>query len=131
MPPRAKPVRRQPSSRKPAARRRADTKALAVSDPVLRQEVARSMLDSQLKFLGAILAWSPTRLLVHQQAAFWKGFAEEPEPTRADRSHPAKRKATRTAVKTRSNGAGKVSRKRPAKATPRSAQKNKRSSARA
>ena len=131
MPPRAESIRHQHPSRKRASRRRADTKALAISDAVLREEMTRTVLDSQLEFLGTMMAWSPARLLVHQQAAFWKGVAGEPltsVPT--ERSRPAKRKAAARPSKSRSNGAGKGGHKRAAKVVGRSAQKSKRSSAR-
>ncbi len=114
MPLRVQSARHQHSSRKPASRpRRTGTKALAVSDSVLRGELPRSMLDSQLELLGTMLAWSPARLLVHQQAAFWKGVAEEafPSAVATERARPAKHKARRASAKSRTNGAGKGGRK--------------------
>jgi hypothetical protein len=74
MPPRKTPVRRPTKSAKPAARRSSKSKALAISDPVKREVLSRSMFDTQLALLGAMAAWSPVQMLVGQQAAFWGGF---------------------------------------------------------
>jgi len=130
MPPRAESIHHQHSSRKPTSRRRTGTKALAVSDAVLRGEVSRSMLDSQLEFLGTMMAWSPARLLVQQQAAFWKGFVGEPSTSPASqRSRPAKRKAASAPAKSR-DGAGKGARASSANGAGRRAHKSKQRSAR-
>jgi hypothetical protein len=93
MPPRTKPARRSTKSTKPPARRSAKTKALAISDPVKREALRRSVLDSQFAVLEAIMAWSPARLLVNQQAAFWEGFSAtsaEPRARVGKRKRPAK-----------------------------------------
>ncbi len=89
MPPRKKPARRTTKSTKPPARRSSKTKALAISDPVKREALRRSVLDSQFAVLEAIMAWSPARLLVNQQAAFWEGFSA---PSSAPRAGASKRK---------------------------------------
>ena len=94
MPPRKRPARRRAKSAKPPARRSSKSKALAISDPVKREALQRSVLDSQFAVLEAIMAWSPARLLVSQQAAFWEGFnALSPAP----RASAKKRRATRAA----------------------------------
>lgn len=129
MPSRAESTRRQHPTRKPASRpRRTGTKALAVSESVLHGEISRSMLDNQIELLGAMLAWSPARLLVHQQAAFWRGVAGESSSSAAPAERPrlAKRKSVRASAKARNNGAGKGGRKAAADGDGRSARKPKR-----
>lgn len=129
MPSRAESIRRQHPTRKPASRpRRTGTKALAVSESVLHGEMSRSMLDNQIELLGAMLAWSPARLLVHQQAAFWRGVAGESSSSAAAAERPrlAKRKSVRASAKARNNGAGKGGRKAAADGDGRSARKPKR-----
>jgi hypothetical protein len=66
--------------------RQSGAKALAMSEPVLRGSVLRESLSPtffqpvslapQLGLMRAMAAWSPLGVLVGQQAAFWKGFAE-------------------------------------------------------
>lgn len=75
MPPRKKPARRKPTTAAKPARRRTKTQALAIADPVRREALRRTVLDSQFAVLEALMAWSPARVLVNQQAAFWEGFA--------------------------------------------------------
>lgn len=86
MPPRKKPAPRKPASKKtvatrkpPAAkkpaRRRAKTRALAISDAVVREAPRPAMFANPFAVLEAMLAWSPARMLATQQAAFWEGFA--------------------------------------------------------
>jgi hypothetical protein len=89
MPPRKTPARRTTKSAKTPARRASKSKALAISDPVKREALRRSVLDSQFAVLEAIMAWSPARLLVNQQAAFWEGFSA---PSAAPRTGASKRK---------------------------------------
>jgi len=133
MPPRAESIARQHSSRKPASRRRrrSGTKALAASDVVLRGEVPHSILDSQLELLGTIMAWSPPRILVQQQAAFWKGFAGEPLTFPAsERSPSPKRRTARASAKSRSSSAGERGRKGAANGAAHGVHKSKQRSGR-
>ena len=94
MPPRKKPVRRKTAAAKSPQRRRASTKALAIGDAVRRETLGHSVLDRQLAVLEAMMAWSPARMLLNQQAAFWEGFSA-PEVTR--RAPPRKRVQKRAA----------------------------------
>jgi hypothetical protein len=94
MPPRKKPVRRKSVSAKAPTRRRTRTKALAISDPVRHETVARSVLDRQLAVIEAMMAWSPARMLLNQQAAFWEGFAAPSDAPPARKRAP-KRPARR------------------------------------
>jgi hypothetical protein len=101
MPPRKKTIRRKPAAAKSPRRRRSSTKALAIGDAVRRETLGRSMLDRQLSVLDrqlavfeAMMAWSPARMLLNQQAAFWEGFSA-PEVTR--RAPPRKRVQKRAA----------------------------------
>jgi len=93
MPPRNTPARRTTKSAKAPARRSSKSRALAISDPVKREALRRSVLDSQFAVLEAIMAWSPARLLVNQQAAFWEGFSA---PSAAPRASKRKRRAKST-----------------------------------
>ena len=93
MPPRKTLARRKAKTAKLPARRTPKTKALAISDPVKREALRRSVLDSQFAVLEAIMAWSPARLLVNQQAAFWEGFSA---PSAAPRASKRKRRAKST-----------------------------------
>jgi hypothetical protein len=96
MPPRKKPVRRKSVAAKSPRRRRPSTKALAIGDAVRREPLGRSVLDRQLAVLEAMMAWSPARMLVNQQAAFWEGFIAPTETRRAPaRKRVQKRKAKR------------------------------------
>lgn len=93
MPPRKKAVRRTTRTAKPQVRRNSKTKALAISDPVKRQEPSRSAFGSQLALLDALAAWSPVQILVRQQAAFWEGFTNPSSaPRGGKRQRPAKSK---------------------------------------
>ena len=94
MPPRKKPVRRKTAAAKSPQRRRASTKALAIGDAVRRETLGRSVLDRQLAVLEAMMAWSPARMLLNQQAAFWGGFVA-PIDTQPVRKRPKKRAAKR------------------------------------
>jgi hypothetical protein len=95
MPPRKKPARRKSVAAKPSARRRTRTKALAISDPVRRETIGRSVLDRQLAAFEAFMAWSPARMLLNQQVAFWEGFST---PT-ATRRAPARKRVKKRAAK--------------------------------
>lgn len=96
MPPRKKPVRRKSvTAKSPQRRRRPSTKALAISDPVRRESIGRSVFDRQLAVLETLMAWSPARMLVNQQAAFWEGFIA---PT-ATRRAPARKRVQKRAAK--------------------------------
>ena len=96
MPPRKKPVRRTSVAAKSPRRRRPSTKALAISDAVRREALGRSVLDRQLAVLETLMAWSPARMLVNQQAAFWEGFIAPTATQRAPaRKRAQKRKAKR------------------------------------
>ncbi|MCZ7593623.1 MAG: hypothetical protein M5U16_00940 [Hyphomicrobium sp.] len=114
MPPRKKKSARPPTAAKPSTRQRTKIKALAVNDAVKREAPRRSMLDNQLSLfeplrrsvldnqmalLGAMMTWSPARLLVNQQAAFWEGFAA---PSAAQ--GPSVRKRTAKSVAKRARG---------------------------
>ena len=90
MPPRKTPARRTTKSAKAPARRSPKSKALAISDPVKREALSRSMFDSQLALLGALAAWSPVQILVGQKVAFWEGFTG---PSSAPRASKPKRPA--------------------------------------
>jgi hypothetical protein len=95
MPPRKKTVRRKSTSRKtPARGRPARTKALAIGDSVRREMIGASVLDRQLAVIEALMAWSPARMLINQQAAFWGGFVT-PTDAQPARKRAPKRKARR------------------------------------
>ena len=95
MPPRKKPVRRKSVTAKPSAHRRASTKALAISDAVRRESIGRSAFDRQLAVLETLMAWTPARMLLNQQVAFWEGFSA---PT-ATRRAPARKRVKKRAAK--------------------------------
>jgi hypothetical protein len=89
---RKKPVPRNRTGAKKQPRRRAKTEALAVSEPVIREPVRVASVNSQFELLHALMSWSPASIVVGQQAAFWRGFAESagvgarpPEPVRRQR----------------------------------------------
>jgi hypothetical protein len=94
MPPRKKPVRRKSVVAKAPARRRTRTKALAIGDAVRREAIGHSVLDRQLAVFEAMMAWSPARMLLNQQAAFWEGFAGPLE------AQPARKRAPKRTAKT-------------------------------
>ena len=95
MPLRKKTVRRKSAPAKAPARRRTRTKALAIGDAVRRETIGRSVLDRQLAVLETLMAWSPARMLINQQAAFWEGFIA---PT-ATRRAPARKRVQKRAAK--------------------------------
>ena len=95
MPPRKKPVRRKSVAAKSPRRRRPSTKALAISDAVRHESIGSSAFDRQLAVLETLMAWSPARMLVNQQAAFWEGFIA---PT-ATRPAPARKRVQKRAAK--------------------------------
>jgi len=93
MPPRSSKASRPRTKRSPATpprRSRAKSQPLAVTDAVKREPLrkarrladplavleplGRSLLDRQVAVLEAAFAWSPARVFVNQQAAFWEGF---------------------------------------------------------
>lgn len=91
-------------------RRRTKTRALAVSDAVLREAVGstqfpnplqvfeplrRSVVDRQIAIFGMVMAWSPARIIANQQAAFWEGFVGAAPTTSAQRRNPARNGAKR------------------------------------
>ena len=94
MPPRKKPLRRKSVATK-STRRRPSTKALAISDAVRRESIGRSAFDRQLAVLETLMAWSPARMLLNQQAAFWEGFIA---PTATQRT-PARKRVKKRAAK--------------------------------
>ena len=95
MPPRKKPARRKSVAAKaPARRRRASTKALAIGDAVRREAIGPSVLDRQLAVLEAMMAWSPARMLLNQQVAFWEGFAAPSD------APPARKRAPKRPART-------------------------------
>ena len=94
MPPRKKPVRRKSVAVKSPRRRRPRTKALAISDAVRRESIGPSAFDRQLAVLETLMAWSPARMLINQQAAFWEGFIT---PTATQRAPARKRVKKRVA----------------------------------
>jgi hypothetical protein len=58
------------------ARVRAKTKALAASEPVIRETVnTPSLLDRQMALFRAMMAWSPMGILIRQQATIWERLA--------------------------------------------------------
>ena len=81
------------------------TKALNISEPVRRQPVARtgndaagleqSLLDRQLDYVGALLAWTPTRVLLAQNAAFWAGVSGSDGGKAETKADPAKDRGDR------------------------------------
>jgi hypothetical protein len=95
MPPRKKPVRRKSVAAKSPRRRRPSTKALAISDAVRRESIGPSAFDRQLAVLETLMAWSPARMLINQQAAFWEGFIT---PTATQRA-PARKRVKKRAAK--------------------------------
>ena len=97
MPPRKKPVRRKSVAAKAPRRRRPSTKALAISDAVRRESIGPSVFDRQLAVLETLMAWSPARMFVNQQAAFWEGFIA-PTPTQ---HAPARKRVKKRAAKRR------------------------------
>ena len=87
-------------------RRRTKTRALAVSDAVLREAVGgarlpnplqvfeplrKTIVDRQIAFLGMVMAWSPARIIVNQQAAFWEGVANDAGSARVQSPEPARK----------------------------------------
>jgi hypothetical protein len=100
MPPRKKTVRSKSTPRKtPARARPARTKALAIGDSVRRETIAASVFDRQLAVIEALMAWSPARMLINQQAAFWGGFAT-PDDARPSRQRaPSRKRAKKRAAK--------------------------------
>jgi hypothetical protein len=93
MPPRKKSVRKSTPKKAPARARPARTKALAIGDSVRRETIGASMLDRQLAIIEAMMAWTPARMLINQQAAFWGGFVT---PTDAQ---PARKRVKKRATK--------------------------------
>jgi hypothetical protein len=114
MPPRSKQTARRTS--KPATKsvpkkvRRTNTKALAVSDAVLREPLQpaklinpltlleplrRAVIDRQIEFFAVAMAWSPAHIIVKQQAAFWDAFTdgkvERGQPGKAPRKRAKRR----------------------------------------
>jgi hypothetical protein len=86
MPPRKKLARRKAAAPNTRKRAPAKTKALAVVDAVKRESVsATNFLQKQAALFSAVSAWSPARMLVAQQAAFWKGFADTNDIKRTGR----------------------------------------------
>jgi hypothetical protein len=84
-----KKATRATAAKKPApkARKRvsAKTKALAVPDAIVREELpARPVIGNHQDLLHAMLSWSPMNVLVTQQAAFWEGFMGSAQAERAD-----------------------------------------------
>ncbi|MBI1650546.1 hypothetical protein [Hyphomicrobium sulfonivorans] len=83
-----------------AGKAQSQTKALNISEPVRRQPVARtgndaagleqSLLDRQLDYVGALLAWTPTRVLLAQNAAFWAGVSGSDGRKADTKADPAK-----------------------------------------
>jgi hypothetical protein len=69
--------------------------SLLGSQLALLEPLQRSVLDSQLAILGAMAAWSPARLLINQQAAFWEGLVEPSTPPRNGTRKRAAKKRTR------------------------------------
>jgi hypothetical protein len=86
--------RKPPAAKKPA-RRQAKTQALAMAEAVKREAPRRATLDGPWAMLDALLAWSPARLIAHQQAAFWEGFAGASMASTAVRKPRKKRAAKR------------------------------------
>ncbi|MDH4981609.1 hypothetical protein [Hyphomicrobium sp. D-2] len=76
------------------------TKALGIREPVRRERVAPSrntaadleysLLDRQLDYVGALLAWTPTRVLLAQNAAFWAGVSGSDGGKADAKANPAK-----------------------------------------
>lgn len=63
-----------PSKARPRASPKA--KALAITAPVKREAItSRTLVDSQMALLSAMMAWNPARIVINQQAAFWECFA--------------------------------------------------------
>jgi hypothetical protein len=115
MPTRKKPARRPTAASKSTAAkaklsRAAKTQALAITEAVKREplQVAafaptlmleplrRTMVNGQLALLSMMTAWSPTHMIVRQQAAFWEGFAS---PDSEPKAPPRKRTAAKRARK--------------------------------
>lgn len=65
-----------PPKARPRASAKAKAKALAITAPVKREAVtSRTLVDSQMALLSAMMAWNPARIVINQQAAFWECFA--------------------------------------------------------
>jgi hypothetical protein len=106
---------------KTGAKTGAKTRALSVSDAVLREPAAgtrpvdpltlmnplavfeplrREVADRQTALVSMVLAWSPARMLINQQAAFWQAFAQDaPAPARASRTKSARKAGKRGAAR--------------------------------
>jgi hypothetical protein len=95
MPPRKKTVRRKSTAAKRSQPRRAKTKALAIGDPVRRETIGPSVVERQLAVIEALMAWSPARMLINQQAAFWGGFATPAETPRTPSRKRVKKRSAR------------------------------------
>ncbi len=87
-------------------RRRTKTQALALSDAVLRETVGsthfpnpmqafeplrKTIVDRQIAFFGMVMAWSPARIIVNQQAAFWEAVANDAGNDRERSRKPARK----------------------------------------
>jgi hypothetical protein len=74
-------VRKKRASAAKSKRRSSTKAALAVRDPVKREEPAATLalstlsLDKQQAWIRRAAAWSPVAFMMAQQAAFWRGFA--------------------------------------------------------
>jgi hypothetical protein len=95
MPPRKKTVRRKSAAAKRPQPRRAKTKALAIGDSVRRETIGPSVVERQLAVIEALMAWSPARMLINQQAAFWGGFSA---PAATQRT-PARKRVNKRSAK--------------------------------
>jgi hypothetical protein len=79
----ALPAKTKPVTAKTRKRARATTKALAVPDAKKHEAVGISSFgDTQMALLQAMMAMSPVRMLLRQQAAFWRGLAGSHGSTR-------------------------------------------------
>lgn len=77
-----------------AVKREAPQRSMLDTQLSLFEPLRRSVLDNQMALLGAMVAWSPARLLVNQQAAFWEGFAApSATPRKPARKGSAKKRA--------------------------------------
>jgi hypothetical protein len=87
MAPRKKATRAKAAKRPaPKARKRAPakTRALAVPDAIVREELPlRRAIGNGQGLLHAMLSWSPMNVIVAQQAAFWEGYTGSAQTERA------------------------------------------------
>jgi hypothetical protein len=101
MAPRNKTVRRKSTAAKRPQPRRAKIKALAIGDTVRREAIKPSAVDRQLAVIEALMAWSPARMLINQQAAFWEGFSTPTDAQPSGQRTPSRKRVKKSTAKRR------------------------------